>query len=77
MGPVDSEQHGRPGDPLPVEQLADRGVGGHPAGALLAADVHGELRRLVQALGEDDLADLPGQQPSALKRDQPALAGGE
>ena len=57
-GAVDAEQHGRAGHPVPVQQVADGDEGRHPADALLAADVDGQLGGLVQVLGQRDRADL-------------------
>ena len=71
-GAVDAEQHGRAGDPAAVEQIADGRERRHAVDALLAADVDGELGRLAELLGQLHRADLAGEQPRALERDQAA-----
>ena len=49
-GAVDAEQRGRAGDAAPVQQVADGDERRHPVHALLAAEVDGQLGRLVQVL---------------------------
>ena len=73
---VDAEQRRRPGDPAAVQQVADgdeRRVGADP---LLASEVYGQLRRLVQPgrerlhhlrrVSREGLDPLEGDEPAPL-----------
>ena len=70
-GAVDAEQGGGTVDVAAMQQVADRDEGRHPAGAFLAAQVDGQLRRLIQVLGRPAGAGDVGQQPGSLQGNQP------
>src|SRR6185312_8266983 len=64
-GAVHAEQRGGAVDAAPVQQVADGDEGGHPVDSLLAAQVDGQLGRLVGPRHGGVV-----QQPGALHRDQ-------
>ena len=67
-GPVDPEQHRRAGQSVLAQRLDDRHVRRPAAHAVLAADVDGELGRLMQLVGELDRADASREHAGALER---------
>ena len=65
-GAVHPEEHRRPGEPVPVQQIADRVVGGRAVDAAPSPDVEGQLDR-VAAVGQ-----VAAEQSGALQGDQAA-----
>src|SRR5580693_6474729 len=70
---VDAHEHRCARELPPIEQIADRNVGGHTVNALFAADVDRQLGCLVIFVGEFDAVEVVPQQPGALQAYQAAL----
>ena len=67
---VHSEKHRGPRNPLPVEQVADRDISGHAVDALLASDVHRQLRCTRELFGHCEIGDVAADEPGAFHSDQ-------
>ena len=75
-GAVDAEQRGRAGDAAAMEQVADRDKRRSATDLLLTPDVDRQLSGLVQLLRQRNRADLAGEQPGPLERDQAVALDG-
>src|ERR1700722_11333455 len=69
--PVHTEKHRGPRNPLPVEQVANRDIRRHAFDALLASDVHRQLRSLRQLFRHREIGDVAADEPGAFHSDQP------
>src|SRR6202012_774291 len=75
-GPVDPQQHGGAQQAVAAERVDDGHEGGTTPHAFVAAAVDGQLRRLVQVLGQSHPSHAPAEQAGPLEREQAVVGGG-